>query len=86
MNDFQKALFDQIQNKANIQPDEIFKVAHSVQNADFSDEGTVRDLVQQLSHLANKPIPKQKEDKLVQTIVNNNLPKDLSALGQLFKK
>lgn len=37
-------------------PTDIFKVANSVQNADFSDETTVRDLVNKLSQLANKPI------------------------------
>ncbi|MBM7542509.1 stage VI sporulation protein F [Amphibacillus cookii] len=86
MNDFQKGLFDHIQNKANIKPDEIFKVAQSVQNADFSNETTVRDLVKQLSQLANKPISKEKEDKLVQSITKNKFPKDINTLGQLFKK
>ncbi|WP_067836556.1 stage VI sporulation protein F [Amphibacillus sediminis] len=86
MSDFQKGIFDHIQNKANIKPEQVFKVAQSVQNADFTDEATVRDLVKQLSQLANKPISKEKEDKLVNSITKNNLPHDLNTLGQLFKK
>lgn len=86
MSDKQKHIFSQIKNKTNLKPTEILKVANSVQNADFSDEATVRDLVKQLSDMANKPISKEKEEKLVQTITQNKLPKDLDTLGQQFKK
>ncbi|MFB1050486.1 stage VI sporulation protein F [Paraliobacillus sp. JSM ZJ581] len=86
MSDFQKNMFDQIQKNSNISPDQILNVANSVQNADFSNEKTVRDLVRQLAKMANKPISKEKEDKLVQSITKNNVPKDINALGQLFKK
>ena len=86
MNDFQKGLFDKIQNKANIDPSEVYAVANSVKNANFSDEETVRNLVRQLSALANKPISKEKEDKLVQAITKNKMPSDLGALSSLFKK
>ncbi len=86
MSDFQKNMFDQIQKKSSISPDEIVKIANSVQNANFTDEKTVRDLVRQLAKTANKPISKEKEDKLVQSITKNNMPKDINSLGQLFKK
>lgn len=86
MNDNQKGIFNQIKNKTNLKPDDIFKVANSVQDADFTDEKTVRDLVKQLSHMANKPISKEKEDKLVETITQNKIPKDVNALGKQFKK
>lgn len=86
MSDFQKNMFDQIQKKSNINSDEILKVANSVQNADFSNENTVRNLVKQLAKMANKPISKEKEDKLVESITKNNVPNDINALSQLFKK
>lgn len=85
MNEFQKGLFDKIQNKANIDPKDILKVADSVKNADFSDEETVRGLVQHLSAIANKPISKEKEDKIVRAITNNNIPSDLNSLNNMFK-
>ncbi|GIO28463.1 stage VI sporulation protein F [Ornithinibacillus bavariensis] len=78
--------FDKIQQSAGISPSEIYKVADSVKNANFSDERTVRKLVRQLARMANKPISKEKEDKLVQSITNNKIPSDLNSLSQLFKK
>ncbi|MEN2464830.1 stage VI sporulation protein F [Ornithinibacillus sp. FSL M8-0202] len=78
--------FDKIQQGAGISPSEIYKVADSVKNADFSDEKTVRRLVRQLAKMANKPISREKEDKLVKSITNNKVPGDLNSLNQLFKK
>lgn len=85
MSDFQKGLFDKIQENANIDPQAIFKIADSVKNADFSNEKTVRELVRRLSQLANKPISKQKEDKIVKSITKNNVPMDMQSLNSLFK-
>ncbi|RKQ37670.1 stage VI sporulation protein F [Oceanobacillus halophilus] len=86
MNNFQKGMFDKIQKNSNINPEEIYKVADSVKNADFSDERTVRSLVRHLAKMANKPLPKEKEDYIVQSIVNNKMPGDAQSLNQLFKK
>ncbi|MFD1413870.1 stage VI sporulation protein F [Oceanobacillus jeddahense] len=86
MNNFQKGMFDKIQKNTNIQPDEVYKVADSVKHADFSDEKTVRNLVRQLSQMANKPLSKEKEDKIVQSIVKNKMPGDVNSLNNLFKK
>ena len=86
MSNFQKGMFDKIQKNANISPDEIYKVADSVKHADFSDERTVRNLIRQLAKLANKPISKEKEDKLVESIVKNKIPMDSNSIKNLFNK
>ncbi|WP_163583389.1 MULTISPECIES: stage VI sporulation protein F [Gracilibacillus] len=85
MSDFKQNMFDQIQKNSNVQPDQIMKVAQSVQNADFSDEKTVRKLVKQLAKLSGKPVSKQKEEKIVKAITSNNMPKDMNSLSKLFK-
>lgn len=84
VNNFQKGMFDKIQKNANINPNEIFKVAESVKHADFSDEKTVRQLIQRLSSLANKPVSKEKEDKIVEAIVKNKMPMDSKTMNNLF--
>lgn len=86
MNNFQKGMFDKIQKNSNIKPEDILKVADSVKNANFSDEKTVRNLVRHLSKMADRPLSKEKEDHLVQSIVNNKMPGDMQSLNQLFKK
>lgn len=79
-------MFDKLQQNSNINPDDVYKVANSVKHANLSDEKTVRRLVHQLARLANKPISKEKEDKIVQSIVKNKMPMDMQSLNQIFKK
>ncbi len=47
---------------------------------------TVRNLVQQLAQMANKPLSKEKEDKIVQSIIKNKMPGDVNTLNNMFKK
>ncbi|MBR3120771.1 stage VI sporulation protein F [Oceanobacillus profundus] len=79
-------MFDKLQKNANINPDDVMKVADSVKNANFSDEKTVRNLVRHLAKMADRPLTKEKEDKIVQAIVNNKMPGDMQSLNHLFKK
>lgn len=80
------SFFDKIEKKTNVKQEDIFKLANSVSGANFRDEKTVRDLIQQVSRLANKPVSKEKEDELVKTIINNNIPLDFSSLAKMFGK
>ncbi|TRM12583.1 stage VI sporulation protein F [Lentibacillus cibarius] len=86
MSSSQDNLFGKVQEQSNINTNDIYKVANSVKNADFSDEQTVRDLVQHLAQMADKPISKAKEDRIVETITNNNMPVDMQTLNKMFKK
>lgn len=63
----------------------MYRVAESVKHADFSDEKTVRNLVRHLARLANKRIPQEKEDQIVQSITKNNIPMDMQSLNRFFK-
>ncbi|MFD2762241.1 stage VI sporulation protein F [Lentibacillus juripiscarius] len=86
MSNFQDDLFDKVQKQSDVNPNDIHKVADSVKNADFSDEKTVRELVQRLAKMADKPIPKSKEDRIVETITKNNMPMDMQTINNMFKK
>lgn len=77
-------LFKKIQDRTNINPEDIHAIADSVKHANFTDEETVRNLVKQLSNLANKPISKEKEEQIVQAITNNQFPSSLDSLDDSF--
>src|SRR5699024_2876101 len=65
----QRNPFEKIQSQTNLSPSEIYKVADSVKNADFSDEKTVGKLVRQLAEMTNKRITKEKDEQTVRQIV-----------------
>ncbi|WP_100407199.1 stage VI sporulation protein F [Bacillus solitudinis] len=79
-------IMDQLQQKTNVKPDELFKLANSVSNANLKDEATVRQLIRQVAKLANKPVSKEKENQIVQAIINNNMPMDFASLAKMFNK
>jgi len=85
LSDVQKGIFAKIQQEADISPNEIIEVAESVKHADFSDETTVRQLVRSLSKMVNKPISREKEERIIDTICNQEGPTDLQSLTQYFK-
>ncbi|HEX7065449.1 MAG TPA: stage VI sporulation protein F [Bacillales bacterium] len=78
--------FDDIEKKTNVKKDDVFQLANSVQNADLTDDRTVRRLITQVSQLAGVPVSKEKEDRLVKTIVNNEIPLDFSTLAKMFNQ
>ncbi len=78
--------FDNIEKQTKVNKEDIFKLAASVQNANLKDEKVLRQLIQQVSLLAGRPVSKDKEEQIVKAIVNNNIPADLSSLSNLFKK
>jgi len=86
VSELEKDLFDKIKQSTNVNPDDVYRVAESVRHADFSDEQTVRNLVQHLARMANKRISKEKEDQIVQSITKNNMPVDMQSLNRLFKR
>ncbi len=79
------SLFDNIEKKTNIKKDDIFKLADSVKGANFKDEAQVRLLIKQVSALAGKQVTQEKEDKIVNAIINNNMPMDINSIGKMFK-
>ncbi|MFA8437989.1 stage VI sporulation protein F [Pueribacillus sp. YX66] len=79
-------LFDNIEKRTNVKKEDILKLANSVSKADLKDERTLRNLIADVSRLANVPVSKEKENKIVQAILNNNMPADLSQLTNMIKK
>lgn len=86
MTNNQNGFFDKIEKKANVSKTDIFKVADSVKDANFKDEATVRKLVRQIAMMTGRQVSKEKEDKIVQAIVTNNMPLDFQSLSNMFKQ
>ncbi|NGP44259.1 sporulation protein [Bacillaceae bacterium SIJ1] len=82
----QNPFFDSVEKKTGVNMNDVLKLADQLQNANFKDEKTVRQVIRQVSQIANKPVSKQKEDKLVQSILKNNVPTDFSSLSKMMDK
>lgn len=64
--------------------EEIFALANAIQHADFTNEKQVRKIVRRVSQLANKPISKDLEDQIVNSILQNGESIDLNSIQRML--
>ena len=79
-------LFKNIQKKSGVDMNEVFKLANSIQGANFKDENTVREIINKVAKLANKKISKEKENQLVKTITQNTGSINMQNLMKMMDK
>ena len=77
---FGDSFFKKVEKKTNVNKDTIMSLAKKLQNNDMKDEKTLRDMVQEISSLTGKEVSKEKEDKIVNAIVKDNVPKDIDKM------
>lgn len=63
---------------------DIFQLANSIQGANLQDETTVRQVVKQVSKIAGRNIPKEMEDKIVQTIIQDGKKLDFNTIANMM--
>ena len=78
---FTDGFFKRVEKKTNVNKETILSLAKKLQNSDMKDESVIRDMVQEISGITGKEVSKEKEDKIVQAIVQDNIPKDI---GNMF--
>lgn|GEM_PF-112723 len=76
--------FKNVEKKTGVNMGDIFQLANSLQNANFKDEKTVRNVVRQVSQIANRKISKELEDKIVHTIINDGSKLDFSTIANMM--
>lgn len=65
---------------------EIMRLANSLQNANFQDEQTVRRVIKSVSRIAKKPVSKELENKIVQSIINDGKQLDFGTIAEMLNK
>lgn len=78
--------FKNIEKKTGVNMNDVFELANSLQNANFKDEATVRGVIKRVSQIANKPVPKELEDQIVNSIVKDGSKLDLNTIAKLMNK
>lgn len=76
--------FKNVEKKTGVNMGDVFNLANSLQNANFKDERTVRNVVKQVAHIANRRIPKELEDRIVKTIINDGQKLDFNTIANMM--
>ncbi|GIN19204.1 MAG TPA: sporulation protein [Bacillus bacterium] len=78
--------FKNIESKTGVDMNEVLKLANSLQNANFKDERTVRRVIREVARIANRPVSKEMEDKMVRTITKDGNKLDMNTISNMLNK
>ncbi len=77
---FKDSLFNKIEQKTNINKETILNLANKLQNNNMKDENILREVIQDISKLTGKEVSKEKEEKIINAIVNDKVPKNIDKM------
>lgn len=70
-------LFNRITEKTNVDKDTIIGLARKLQEGDFKNKDTLREIIHELSDITGKEVSEEKENKIIDMVINDKVPKDL---------
>ena len=71
------SFFKRVEDKTKVNKDTILSLADKLQSNNMKDEKTLREVVREISNITGKSVSKEKEDKIIKTIINDEVPDDL---------
>ena len=77
---FKDSLFKRIENKTSINKDTIISLANKIKENNLKDEKTLREVIQELSNMTSKNITEEKENKIIEAIINDKIPKNIDKM------
>ena len=77
---FSDSFFKRVEKKTNVNKDTILNLAKKLQDKDLKDEDSLRDVIRTLSDMTGKNVTKNQEDKIINAVVNDKVPKDIEKM------
>ncbi len=77
---FSDNFFKKVEKRTNVDKDTILSLAEKLQGDNMKNENSLRDVIKQISKLTGKDVSKEKEDKIINTILDDKVPKDIDKL------
>ena len=74
------SFFNKIEKKTNVSKDTIISLAQKLQQNNLKNEDTLRDVIRELSKMTGKEVPKEKEDKIIEAVVNDKVPNNIDKM------
>ena len=74
---FSDSFFKKIENKTNIDKATILSLADKLQQGNMNDENTLKEVIQEISKMTGKEVSKEKEQKIIDTVLSDKVPKNL---------
>lgn len=70
-------IFDKVEKKTKVKKEDILSLARSLQNKNLKDEDELRKIIKDVAKLAGKEVSKEREEKIIDAIIKDKIPKNL---------
>lgn len=77
---FNNSFFKKVEDKSGVSKETIMSLADKLQHSDMKDENVLRDLVKEIGKVAGRDVSKEKEDKIVNAILKDKVPKNIDKM------
>jgi|LSQX01.3.fsa_nt_gb hypothetical protein len=77
---FDQGFFNKVEKKTKVNKETIITLAEKLQAGNLKNEKTLREVIQELGNITGKKVSKEKEDKIVNAIVKDRVPKDVEKM------
>lgn len=77
---FGENFFKKVEKKTNVDKETILSLANKIQKSNMKDEKVLREVIQDISNMTGKEVSKEKADKIVNTILNDNVPENIDKM------
>ena len=74
---FSDNFFKKKKKKTNVDKETILSLANKLQEGNMKDESTLKEVINDLAKMTGREVSKEKEQKIIDTIMNDNVPNDL---------
>ncbi len=74
---FSDSFFKRVEKKTNVDKNTILDLANKLQNGNMKDETTLKEVINTLSQMTGKKVTKEQEEKIINTVMNDQVPQNL---------
>ena len=77
---FSDSFFKRVEKKTNVNKETILDLAKKLQEGNLKDEGTLREVISELSQMTGRPVYEENQKKIIDAVVNDQVPKDIDKM------
>lgn len=74
---FSDNFFKKIEKKTNVNKETILSLASKLQQGDMKNDDTLKEVIRDISKMTGKEVSKEKEQKIINAVLNNQVPNNL---------
>ncbi len=77
---FSDSFFKRVEKKTNVNKETILDLAKKLSEGNLKDEGTLKEVISELSQMTGRPVSEENQKKIIDAVVNDNIPKDIDKM------